>query len=624
MDNMIDIISQLEIYDQAYADGNPIIPDAQYDLLRKEAYSKYPTHPYFIKVGAETRGGKIRLPYPMGSLNQIHEGEYADWINKYDLHNQKICVSHKLDGVSCMVQYKNGQLQIAYSRGDGISGADITRHIKKIKNIPKNILADGHLTIRGELIMSEESFMANWASTYANARNLTAGVFNRKDSDEDILNDIDFIAYQIVDGSENNLTLSQIGDLNLLESYGFTVVSWESFDRAGNLNEDDLKNLLLKYKAASKYELDGIVITINEKNNRKSLSNSSSINPEHSVKFKCLSENAYVEATVVDVHYELSKNGWFKPRIEIVPVKLFGTTVTYATGFNGKYIHDNGVGPGAIIRITKSGQVIPYCVEVVKQVQPKMPADTWEWNDNGVECVIKDADNHPEVIFKQVLDFFETLEVDLLKEANIKKVISFLRLEDASYETIISSIMELILMEWVNIIGVNGSKIHSSLERRLSSLSLATYLGAVKYFGTGFGVRRAKLLLKNLDDENKVWDLTVDDIVNYEGFDVKTASMIVNGLHSAKLFAEKLHLSFVKEEKTTELSHLNVVFTGFRDKEFQEKLEKLGAKVSSSVSKRTTHLLTAEPNSTSTKAVKARQLGIETLSLDEFKDKFKL
>jgi hypothetical protein len=238
--------------------------------------------------------------------------------------------------------------------------------------------------------------------------------------------------------------------------------------------------------------------------------------------------------------------------------------------------------------------------------------------------VVKNAHSHPEVIFKQVLDFFNTLDIDLLKEASITKVISVLGLNGQPYETIIQTMLSLIEMEWLKIIGSNGGKIYNSLERRLNALPLATYLGAVKYFGHGFGVRKAKMLLKNLADENDIWNITESEIINFEGFDVKTARNFVNGMTQAKDLADILNLKFVQETKTDELAAFNVVFTGFRDKDFQTKLEKAGAKVGSSVSKKTTHLITAEPNSNSTKAAKAREIGIETLSLEEFKDKYNL
>jgi NAD-dependent DNA ligase len=365
-------------------------------------------------------------------------------------------------------------------------------------------------------------------------------------------------------------------------------------------------------------------LTINKKTAQKTLSGSSSLNPEHSVKYKVLDANSFIETAVVDVLWELSKSGFFKPRIEIRPVVLFGTTVTYATGFNGKFINDNGIGCGAKVIITKSGMVIPYITQVTHSVDPKMPERKWIWNDNGVEAVLEDADNDSEVIFKQVLDFTNSLNIDLLKESNLAKVISTFKMGSQSYEAIIEILVNLLEGEWINAVGSNGSKIYASLQRRLNNLTVAHYLGSVKFMGFGFGVRKAKALVKSLNDHMDVWTLTVANIEQMDGFDTKTATAIAKGLPVAKAFAETLGLSFVQEVKTSEFANFNIVFTGFRDKELEEKLEKMGAKMGSSVSKKTTHLVTAEPNSTSTKAKKAREVGVKTLSIDEFKEEYNL
>jgi DNA ligase (NAD+) len=621
MAKLDDLIQQLELYDDAYEIGSPLVPDTQYDLLKTEAQKKSPNHPYFMKVGSDVRGGKVKLPYTMGSLNQIYEGDYIAWCAKFNLYDEEIAISDKLDGVSCMLQYKNGELQIAYSRGNGVLGADITRHIKKIKNVPQTIDYDGHITIRGEVIMPVELFEKNWADEYANPRNLTAGVLNRKLSDSAELNDLVFIAYQIVEASDQSN--SQNNSMKSLDTLKFQTVKSRTY-LGKDLSDTVLSSILADCRKESDYELDGIVLTINKQSSQKSLSNSSSLNPEHSVKYKVLDASAIVTATVVKVHYEISKNGYFKPRVEILPIKLGGVTITYATGFNGKYIIDNQIGPGTTINLVRSGQVIPYILNTITSSYAEIPSEPWEWNENKVEMVVKDAQNHPDVIFKQVLDFFNTLEVDLLKEASIRNVITSLKLTDQSYETIIQTMLSIIELEWVSIIGSNGTKIFASLERKLNNLTLATYFGAVKYFGHGFGVRKAKLLLKNLTTESDVWQLKASQIEDYDGFDTKTADRFVGGIYDAWKLATDLGLQFVQETKTNELEHLHVVFTGFRDKEFQAKLEKSGAKVGSSVSKNSTHVITAEPNSTSGKAVKARQLGIETLSLDEFKEQYNL
>jgi NAD-dependent DNA ligase len=227
------------------------------------------------------------------------------------------------------------------------------------------------------------------------------------------------------------------------------------------------------------------------------------------------------------------------------------------------------------------------------------------------------------VVFKQVLQFFVTLEIDLLKEASLASAIEHFNLKNKSYDEIVTTIFGLLEPEWVRIIGANGSKIYASLQRKSTSMTLETYLGAVKHLGFGFGVRKAKALLRGLDSPSDVWKLTVSEIEQIEGFD-STAPAIVDGLPKAKALLDELGIQTVIQQTTSELAGLNVVFTGFRDKEFQDRLERAGAKVGTGVSKKTTHVLTVEPNSNTAKAIKARELGITTMSLDEFKDAYHL
>jgi DNA ligase (NAD+) len=361
-----DTIQLLEAYDDAYERGEPLVSDIDYDQTKRTAQKRFPNDPYFIRVGSKIRSGtEFQLPYKMGSLDQIYEGEYAKWVNTYGIINKDVYNTYKLDGMSGMVQFNLGNLQVGYSRGDGTNGHDLTRHLSHIKNLPQTIGHDGYLTVRGEFIMAKETFDTKWSNEFANPRNMVSGIMNRKVSDTEALNDIDFVVYQIVASDIAGTGESQTKDLEILKSLGFAVVDGE-LSRAGDHNDNTLADQLKKFRKLSKYELDGIVITINNAVDHKQLSNSSSLNPEYSVKFKILDKDSIVETTVVDVHYELSQHGFFKPRVEVIPVSLFGTVVTFATGFNGRFIYNNKIGPGARIRITKAGQVIPYILDVVE------------------------------------------------------------------------------------------------------------------------------------------------------------------------------------------------------------------------------------------------------------------
>lgn len=253
--------------------------------------------------------------------------------------------------------------------------------------------------------------------------------------------------------------------------------------------------------------------------------------------------------------------------------------------------------------------------------------DNWHWNDSNVEIVIKDADNNPHVKLKQVLSFVETLNVELLKESSLTKLFDAYNLYKLDYSDIIYTILDLKQKEWEQAIGSNGGKSYTSLHRRLGQIELATLMGACKFMGFGFGVRKAKALIAG-SSEDDVFNLSAVDIAMIDGFGAETAGSIYNGLQETKTFIDRLtnsgYLSFAKVVKTDEFKDLNVVMTGFRDADLSAEIERRGGKVGSSVSKKTSHLLTFDASSNSGKSKKARDLGVKVMTPDDFKDEYNL
>lgn len=610
-------ISNLKQFDEAYFDGKPLVPDAQYDSLKKKLYDINPSHPYFKQVGSSVRGGKVDLPFPMGSLDQIYEGDYDRWLKKHDLHDKQIVISEKLDGVSIMLVYTEGKLQVAYSRGNGIQGADITRHVKQIPSVPKRLSGQDYVVVRAEGIMKNSVFAAKYSKDYRNARQMVAGCMNRKETDPDILQDISVVAYEVVDSSVGE-KMNKKSSLEFLHNNGFLVAYYEI--GAGIAHSDStLKETLTRFKDSSKYELDGIVLTVNDYEHMERISKRDSLNPEHSVKFKVLSEDSIVETEVVAVHWKISKSGFWKPRVEIVPVELFGTTVTYATGFNGKFISDNEIGKGTRIKITKSGSVIPYILEVVKSTNADLPEQgTWKWNDNRVEIVGVGTTTQSD--FMKAVHFFSTLEIDLLKETSLRKVVDAYA-PSADFEKIIVSVVDLLDVEWKRVLGQNGLKTHASLHKTLRNLSPQKLMGATPYFGQGFGVRKAKKILSHMSFEDFL-NCTAEEISEVEGFDT-TSQSVYSGIGEFKALLQKLspYIKLVAEEeqqKSNELEGKVIVFTGFRDKQLEKEIESLGGRVASGVSGKTTTVVAIDKTEKSSKLEKARKQNLEIFSKDEF------
>jgi NAD-dependent DNA ligase len=542
------------------------------------------------------------------------------------LETQPLIVTEKLDGTSALLIYNKGHLSIAYSRGNGYQGADITRHVRQIRTVPSYInSAPEYLAIRAECIMKNETF-TKYQDDYKNPRNFVAGCMNRKVTEPAILADIDLIAYEIVESSDNSIT-SKTKMLTTLTSYGFTVASNKKITNPLLVSDIDLEKYVSDFRNSSPYELDGIVITVDNFNSVESLSTADSLNPEHSVKFKINEASSIVNTKVVDVLWEVSKSGFLKPRVQVEPVELFGTTVTYATGFNGKFIKENGIGPGAVVKITKSGAVIPFLISTEVKVDPKFPDCEFEWNETGVEIIVKG--HNKDMAFKSVLHFFESMKIDQLKEASLKKIFDKYSLYDESFEDAVYTVLSLTPPEWKMVIGANGAKINSSMEESFAEASLFNIVGPTPFFGFGVGRRKIEMILEQLDVEEDFWYLTEARLSTFFGFDEKTSTKIIGGLDRANNFYTKIKNSFnfqpkKQTNKTSELSGVVAVFTGFRDAGLEAKIKSKGGSVVSGVSKKVTHVVCIDPKSGSNKIQKAKTYGATVISLNDFKKEYGL
>jgi DNA ligase (NAD+) len=361
-----DLIKLLSIADDAYYNESaPILHDEEYDAIRLFCETANPNHTYFLGIGSQVRGGKVKLPYTMGSLTQVYAGDTQKWISQYNLQDADIVITEKLDGCSALIVYgQDGKLQIAYSRGDGIEGADITRHVSKIVNVPKQV--SGPMVVRAEIIFSKEDWnevktkiTRSGGAAYKNARNCVAGLMNASESDPVAYEYLSVVAYEIV-GQDMNKEI-QIDTLN---GNGFDTPNC-LYIKGKEATDEYLTKALTAMREFTNFEIDGIVLDVSDVKQRAKMK-SSGLNPEYSRKFKIADSSNYAETEVVEIELNISKNGYLKPTIKIQPVELVGVTVSKCTGFNMKFIYDNKIQPGCKIRVTRSGDVIPFCLGVAE------------------------------------------------------------------------------------------------------------------------------------------------------------------------------------------------------------------------------------------------------------------
>jgi len=617
------IIEILTLADDLYFNEESselVMDDAQYDALKQYAQRLAPTDVYFTGVGSAVRGGKLKLPFTMGSLDQVYQGDYQKWVADNKLSNETVVDTDKLDGASNMMLYNaGGNLQIAYSRGDGERGADITRHISRIHNVPKKIDNNGEpITVRAETIISPARFKellqlpkGTLRREYKNPRNAASGMMNSSELNDTVYQYIDVIAYEIVGSS-----LSKVEQLKKLKQLGFSVVPYRAHV-AGEMNDDEWTKILNERRKFSPYELDGIVIEVNDPTTRARLANPGSLNPGYARKFKVADASNLAVATVKEVEWNLSKDGYYKPRVKIDPVELVGVTVKHATGFNAKFIQENGIGPGAKIKITRSGDVIPFILEVVERAEPQLPDDDFVWTSTGVDIVVANVNDNATVKFERLNDFFASIDVPHLGEGNLRQMF------DMGFDTP-ESIITLTLEDIQSLVGSRpiGKKIFDNMRAKFTNIPLYVLMGSHSAFGRGVGKRKMLKLWEAFQgDMSKC--ANVVDIVQVEGFEHKTASKIAAGYQPFQEFLAKIErfvtLAKYEPPKTGSLSGKTFVFTGFRNGDLEKKIVEVGGKMGSSVSSKTTYLVTAEPNSTSGKAQKARELGVTVISVEELK-----
>lgn len=612
MSNVSEIVTQLKIARKFYYDGKPILTDPQFDQLEAKLRELDPDNDYFATVGTPaTRGIKVKHRIPMGSLDQMDQTlEIARW--SLGVNDTFWIASHKLDGNSIALYYdEDGQFESAVTRGDGIEGLDVTRHFRRIlatrkDAIPLKFYPNG--TVRAEVIMTPAAFKEH-VTGYKNPRNYVAGQLNRTVSDQVFIDHVDVIAFDADADYYNTTKYSKDDILSNLEYCGFKTVEYLIIE--GNIpDSDELTKILEDSKQESAYELDGVVVEANNFAVRKHVG-FLNLNPRYAFKFK-INQN-FVETEVQGVHWRASKDGYLKPRVEFDPVDLAGVTITFATGFNAKFIHDNNIGPGAVIRVTRSGDVIPFIESVIKQAQgPNMPLEeevgSFHWSETNVDLILDELPDSSRIL--EAVDFFSSIDAPLLKEGNVTKLF------EAGFDSI-SSIIKASEDDMVVVLGENGSKVYLGLKDKLTDIEEYVLVGSLPFVGRGVGKRKMKKLAEAY---GSLEGLTKEQIVAVDGFEDKTVSKISHGLILYKRFIldHSDYISVVKfERKTGDLTDISVCFTGVRSKDLENIIENRGGKIASSVSKDCTHLVAKDPNGKSSKLDKARKQGVKVISLEE-------
>ena len=525
-----DLENHLETWLNSYELGNPEIEDDQYDHYKRLLQKLRPDSRFLNKIGNIPKRNIQKLPYILGSLTNYFEDDVSTWLNKHD-NGSGFILSHKLDGVAIEVEYTNGKLTGAWLRGDHYLGENIT--IKALKFIQNQINHNGHekLYFKGEALLNCEPDTIG----YKTKRNAVAGILNRDDFDK--LKYLYFIVHTFVPDNfrSDSHVVYELSRLQFARQ-AFGIIN----NGVINFSHVDSKEMIIlaineMIQEETQYDKDGIVITVNhsEVENVKI--------PEKKIAFKFNKMSA--EAEVKYVEWETSRTGKIIPVVNFNPITLGGATIQRATGFHAKFIYDNQIGPGAIIKIVRSGDVIPYIDEVIKPSEtfvaletcPSCGSKNFSTDDTHTHVYCTNQ-NCPAQVQKKIAYFFEKLGLENFSE----KMISTLGCKN---------VMDIYNLKKEDIIKIEGWAETSAIDfiKRIEQTKIAKPEKVLAALGIdNLGTSTSKLILDNfsiseilnsLDDPNVLREI-VFKIIQIKGLGTKKTASIIKGLKENKTLLE--------------------------------------------------------------------------------------
>ena len=606
---------------EQYYNGEGVISDKLYDDLFDEIKKRDPNNDFLKKVGFEITGkNKVELPFYMGSMDKIKISEsdrLSKWQKKFNKHDYVIM--DKLDGISGLFVLKNGVKKL-YTRGNGTIGQDITHLINTIPSFKFSVSTN--IVLRGELIISKKKWQ-KYTTQFSNARNMVSGLVNSKKINTDIMKDIDFVIYEIMEPR-----MRQSEQLKFLAKNKMTHVYYETLDKS-DLDFEMLDEILLDRRESSEYEIDGIIIMDDSLHDYNTDGN-----PDFAFAFKDASEKQTADVVVKDVEWNVSKDGYLKPKLILEPTKLSGVVISNATAFNAKYIVDNKIGPSSVVKIIRSGDVIPHVLEVIKTAKVKMPSVEYKWNETNVDLIATGSKSDEQII-KELTFFAEKMDIMNLSEGIITNFVE----NDIDDIFKIINVSKNTLAELPSFKDKMVNKIHENIQTAIEKATLIQFMNATNIFGHNFGHKRLEKIfikygnnfIKYMKDHTK--DEIYNDVIKIDGFDDITASQFSNLIHEFIKVFEKIPNSYQKTILKNSESQVvsekfkgkKFVFSGFRNKEWEDYITENGGELVSSVSKNTSYLVTTKKDydeGSTSKVIKAKEVGVQIVIKEEFEKKF--
>ena len=649
MDELINYINKASY--EYYVLDNPTITDQEYDDYYNELLSIEEKYPELKREDSPTNrvGGavldkfeKVTHDHPMLSFDDIFNEEeiilFDERIKKV-VSTAHYTLEPKMDGLSGSLIYKNAILVRGATRGDGVTGEDITTNIKTIKSVPLRLTEDIDIEVRGEIYMSKKSFLEanrekikNGEKEFANPRNAAAGSIRQLDSKVAAKRNLDFMAYFIPNPEDYGIK-TQKESLEFLRKLGF-LTNYKLNGYAKNVK--DIINYidsLSEKRDNLPFEIDGVVLKVDNLEDEKRLGFTSRV-PRWGIAYKFPAKE--VLTTLKEIKFTVGRTGKITPNAIFSPVHVSGSLVSKATLHNSDYCIDKDVRVGDTISIRKAGDVIPEVVEV-KLDRRKEDSVPFKMIENCPMCnsvlVRKDANHYcknehcPSRKIESLIHFSsrdamyiegfgESIVEDFYNLGYLKNIDDFYTLDKYKDELMLlegfgeKSISKLLE-------SASNSK-KNSLERLLFGLGIR-YVGKKtakilsKYYKTMDNLIKADF--DELKSINDIGDVIAKSIVDY--FSDEKNINLINRLKDLNL-----NMRYLGEEVNTSNENINgktFVITGTLSRprdEIKEEIEGLGGNVTGSVTKKTDYVIAGEK--AGSKLTKANELGIKVLTEEEY------
>jgi DNA ligase (NAD+) len=409
-------------YNTAYRCGDPQISDDAFDDILDSFIATSQLDEVEVRSKLMSAPGKVKHDQMCGSLKKTkaEDDSFDKWWSKQS--DDKLIVSAKVDGMSLVAKFVDGQFVSAATRGDGELGENQTAKCKHI--IPNIEDSDFTGTIRGELTLTNSSFeqlqIMDQSREHKNLRNSTVGIIGNKKTIPELCNLVSFIAYEIV-----NSDLTRHEQLRQLENWNFEPPLYFALPK--ETTKEDLTRWYEKVCEQSNYMVDGLVV-----HGDTWIGENDKYYPDNARAFKV--NNSFAKSHVTEVDWNLGKTGKLTPIVNIDPVQLIGTTVSRATAHNASYVFKEGIVSGSIVTIQKSGDIIPCIIKVegtgtlaVDEIAcPGCEHEvTWDKNRTHLICVNEDCEGKS---VKQVESFIIKMGIEGITSK------SLIRFDITSYE----------------------------------------------------------------------------------------------------------------------------------------------------------------------------------------------